>query len=79
MVLGLPAPSLGSEIPSKRTAPVQEEVSSTVTILSGVRLNWSSPSPERIVLSDFSNRADVSRTQVVSAKTQQVVHYVDFI
>jgi len=71
-------PAMSNEKPSKRPVPVYSQVQSTVTVLPGVRLIWSSPTPGEFLDPAILARADVSRSKVVSAKTNQVTLYVDF-
>lgn len=52
---------------------------STVTILSGARLNWSSSDPERLVLSHNGSSESVTKWKKVDAlKPEGITYYVDF-
>ena len=78
VIFGLSTPAQSGEHPSKRIAPVKQEVRSAVTVLPGVRLKWSLPTSGAIVDSNILERADVSQSRVVSRETRQVTYYVDF-
>ena len=77
MFAGFPGLASNSE-GSKRVEPTAVAVRSTVTILSGVRLSWSSLAPEGIVIDSLQEQAEFSRTVVKLEDAREVVYYVDF-